>query len=181
VAKGKITVEEVWNPEERFEIAKLMNCSLGQDYIKSEQLLEYITSENAVLYKAHLGKKIVGARIVQLVKPTNIISSFFPKEKELSQLVSIVVEPKFRHQHIGEAMFDAGLKWAKERTKNCVTVSWQEENKEKKDTFLKSKGFSFYRPINQYWYNESIEKNYYCPVCGSPPCTCNGYVYLHNN
>lgn len=179
----KCIIEEVTNPDESLPIIQLMNRSLGKNYINNEEIQGYILSNNAALYKASYNKQLVGARIVKQLNKAEHSSAFLPEQinTDISQLVSVVVEPNFRHRHIGEAMFDAGLHWARKHSNYCFTVSWQTKNMDKRDAFLKAKGFSLYKSIPKFWYDDSLKLLYSCPVCGAPPCSCTAKIYINKN
>jgi len=46
------------------------------------------------------------------------------------------------------------------------------------DGILKQSGLQAHKTIENFWASDSMEKNYTCPSCGSPPCRCSVVLYF---
>ena len=59
-----------------------------------------------------------------------------------------------------------------------MSLSWKKNDKVPMQHIGENLGFKVIQELKEYWREESLNKNYDCPHCGDPPCTCPALIMV---
>lgn len=174
--------------------AKLISDSeLGNDFISSAQFENYIHSPLSTIIGASIESKLIGFLIAYQVDHTFLKSHFnqtqfsyfkniIHSQEKYILLKTIAIHPSFQNQKIGTNILTCYLNELKSQKKysKLFAIAWKVENKVKIGKIFDELNFNPLKHINDFWYQESVELNYQCILCGNPPCKCHALLYEKN-
>ena len=96
---------------------------------------------------------------------------------------TVAVNPDFSGQGIGTALIAKSVEYLKGiGAKKIMSPLWKHDGIVNSDVIFRRNGFLPVREIPDYWYADSLEKGYSCPVCGKGcRCTCVMYELAMDN
>ena len=65
----------------------------------------------------------------------------------------------------------------KEISPYWLSVAWAPGKIVRSEKLFRDFGLSPTQEIDNYWYDDSLRRNYVCAACGEPPCTCTAVLY----
>lgn len=171
------------------QASSIYDLSLGQKYIPFDSLLEYSKyPDKYILIGSFLDQTLLG---VMLALPLdndlseefnnafvkNNISIFLPKSIT-GVIKSVAVHPDFRHHGIGTTLTIEAMKRLEGMSTRIFTaLSWDSGKPDSSPKMFEKLGYKNILRVRDYWYHDSLEKKYECPICGNP-CHCNAIFYV---
>lgn len=174
------------------EILKISDKLFGHNYLTKPELQQYINDNNKIGIVSKNESGITGFQLMQIDKPENIVATMlserewfrkqFSAHKLIGVLKTIAVKEGFQNQGVGTLLTKKSLDILKKKTSLIISICWDKDGNNSISKILEKFNLKLVRQINEYWKDDSIEKNYSCKICGSPPCRCNAliYQYLHS-
>lgn len=93
----------------------------------------------------------------------------------------MAVLPEYQRQGIGNNMLFHQLQLALTRQyRQVFYFHWNESETSGFSSKLLKTGFMHAKTIHNFWYKDSLEHDFYCPRCISPPCKCSVSVYEYH-
>ena len=137
----------------------------------SQKIVEHV-------YKLHKQKLGEGYLTIDFLKENEF---FIDKKIELTASCEQVVifntcASKYERRGIGALLFDFALKTFAVNKKVYCPV-WKCGENINAHKLLTKFGFTQLITLEKFWYNESLNTQNFCPVCGSP-CVCDNVIYL---
>lgn len=89
-------------------------------------------------------------------------------------LKTIAVHPLWQKRGVGTYLFDFWLNQIKAEPNTLIQIPlWKQSNGiAALENLAVKMGFRYYKTELNYWYEDSLLKNYQCKFCGPPPCKC---------
>jgi len=174
------------------DIIKLSNIHFGQNFITSQYLNKYLSiiKKQGFTFLSDQNN-VVGFILTDILNTSEFIEAII-KDKEwfISQLndyknvaliKQIVVNELYQNKGIGSLLIEHVINLLNTSSQITYCLAWKKGDKTPLKNILLKNGFSNIKTITNYWYNDSLSKNYSCIHCGSPPCTCSSEVYFKKN
>ena len=172
-------------------ILYLGKTTLGEGYLTTHGLYRDI-ADNIVYVATYQGEPI-GYCVAECLSPGELKTQLlghpedpFPDLIQADQLGRLGllqaagVNPCFRRNGIATSMLKDSIDDLIQRgVEAIIGLAWKTETVHVGGV-LDRLGFKPRQEYPHLWDMESIEKNYHCPVCGVPPCQCNGVLYSWN-
>ncbi len=176
------------------EATALLARELGDHYLTERDLLEYAQKDQAFALVATDGQnRSIAVCLAELLKPDDFDARFGEHADEICRQIpgfshqtigffkSIAVTAKMKGRGIGTALLQRSLDWLEQKRATIViALAWEAGGVCFAKGILESVGFQPIAHIENFWYQDSVEKGYQCPTCGNP-CRCAANVYLRSN
>ena len=168
------------------ELLKISNEVFGEYFLNPAYLNNYLNSEkNKAIVALSPDNKVVGFLFLEqflflknsshFITDAKWFNKRFPENQHLTIIKQIALTSNYQNKGVGKLLLNE-VNQLKDTTIVCIV--W-DKGKETPLRYLLSKNnFSHEHIIENYWSNDSIEKNYFCEICGQPPCTCNAEIYI---
>ena len=170
------------------EVLSIANDAFGDDYICKSTLFEYLSNDKGIGLVSRVNGTIVGfslSRICELHELSSLVLSAsewfdeqFAENTPVGVINSIAVHPNYQKKGVGSGLIEKSVEKLSRVSKNLLSVCWEHNNTVNLASILNRFGFDPIHKIEQYWYNDSILKDYSCKFCGRPPCRCNAVLYV---
>ena len=149
------------------EILAIADVQLGDNYITVNDL----SACNVVVAEEVESQKCVGFCL-----------SYVGQDGE-AYVRTVAVSPDYSGQGIGTALVAKSVEYLKGiGAKKIMSPLWKHDGIVNSDVVFRRNGFVHVREIPDYWYADSLEKGYLCPVCGKGcHCTCVMYELAMDN
>ena len=154
----------------------ILQNNLGKNYIDFDSFWFYVKN-NQVLVSINK-KEIVGVLIIELTTQENFFNKYNIKGNvnncRILNIQTIAV--KYYKQGIGTALINYCISNYSKYVNIIFTPLWKSINGTNASRLFQKFGFIPFTIINNFWYKDSLGKEGYCPICGSP-CTCSVVIY----
>lgn len=171
-------------------VLEISDNELGKDYLSYSDIEKVLNDKNYIC-KIAIDKdtnKVIAFGLCLIVSPDEVkkiidwpdnkISRALKHSNEIGVLKTISVLKDFQGKGIGKLVTERCYNELIDREVNSIcSIAWKNGNITNIGGILLDLGFNEYASINDYWKDDSINKNYNCPVCGKPPCRCIGVIY----
>jgi len=169
------------------DIVSLSDEQFGVGYISKEYLKKLISTKQNEGFVALYHQKVVGYVLLKIAHHFLDLESIILKDKEwfkslfqnnypVGVIETIVVDKGYNNRGIGKLLVQASLNQLRNKTNSVVSFLWQHPNGTPLETLLTKYQFKHQKTIKNYWFKDSILKNYNCKYCGQP-CYCQCMVY----
>lgn len=170
-----------------YKIIQLSDVSFGHGYLTLSELCEYsLNTKSSIIINTHKGE-LLGFSIVQLLTIEQLKKEIFADskwiEKEFGN-ASLVGYRKMTavskiHQGKGVAsqLYQKADKWFSGKTNAIASALWTKEGNSSFSPILIKNGFEPLKTIQNYWKEDSENREFVCPSCGHPPCLCSAVIY----
>ncbi len=145
-------------------LVALANENFGSGYLTHNQLFSYLQKNAVIWVTEHEGKVL--AFCLLLPVPGKVL------------IKMLVVQPEAQKQGWASAL----LKHVLLTVQNYPSVEYHAWKENLPLSFIQSlerQGFKLQESKARYWYADSLERGYHCPICGNP-CVCTLSVYSKN-
>ncbi len=165
------------------DIRLISDMELGAGY--SRALFENINiRQNHILGVAKYNQnQIVGFCFGSLIEKDVLKQKWnlIPKENSINKYwgyaQTIVVKAEFQNKGIGGLLIEFLLQYFKNNQIDKVyTTAWKTKGLINANDLLNKYHFQLLKEIPNYWYLESLQHQYLCPVCVNP-CNCTALIY----
>ncbi len=164
-------------------ILQISDEQLGKDYLDKQYLSNMLTNSNNQLFKVADDQQILGFSISSILS-MEAFSSTFPhihlkiEKGQIGWLKTIAVKPELTNLGIGIRLLHHTLEHLCTKSDQQVSIVWDNPEKNFLPQLLMKYGFSEHSRLENHWHRQSLEKGFHCPVCGTPPCSCAGMIYM---
>ena len=171
------------------DIIKISNRELGENYFS--EVTEKLTGTTEILLRIAATERdqVVAfcysrfMKLPALKKELNLkkIPVSLPPKHPVGLMKTIAVQNEYKNMGIGTRLITDTINIMQEqKITSFFLLAWKSRKSINVLGIMKYFRFSIILTIPGYWYNESLEKGYSCPVCGSPPCCCEAALFYKN-
>ena len=188
VKKIQLNIEKL-TPGDLCVAVEMIDSVLGKDYINIDHFSELLSDNRVTCYKAIYKQRIVGVAIACIMdyetarEYLKLDKTQMPHSlkvsKDIGILKTVAVAEDMQGKGVGTALVEKLEKMFVENDiHSIVCVAWQHDNIENISGIMKRNTYTSKLVIKDYWYNDSIEQGFSCPVCGSDGCHCSANIYV---
>lgn len=182
-----ITISEIkrMNSEQFTEALALLENTFGTEYILEEDLKFFLRAPgfNKIAIQDN---KVIGIILYRIMQEENFeeiftfnkilkkngVEDFNINEEDSACVDTFAVHADYRGNGIGKLLLKIAMQDLEQyNLDNIITIAWKHRGPITSDRLFNKAGFKSLAEIKGFWTVESIEKNYECPVCGTP-CVC---------
>lgn len=164
---------------------KLLNRTQGQDLFPANYLDERTADENSYVIAALEGSEVLAIGVAQVIKDLDYYLAFDAEIKSnlenkiVGSFSTLCVTEDMQGMGIGQMLSQLRLDWLKSKSCNVVVgISWVSGLENTSDRVFEKMGFRPVKRVENFFYESSLEKPFYCPGCGAPPLhLCGHHVY----
>ncbi|MCP4440267.1 MAG: hypothetical protein GY810_15085 [Aureispira sp.] len=88
------------------------------------------------------------------------------------------IHPDFQRQGFGQDLVSLSNELLEPHVEAILSTVWEEKSGQSMGKIFRHCGFESIKTIPNYWYEDSIKKQYICSLCAAIPCTCSSTIYL---
>lgn len=164
--------------EDHDQIVELSDKIFGPGYIELSEL------EQLSCLVAKSDDKVIGFSTYKIISKKDF-DLLHPKLEDydfgylIGFLGSIAVEKERQKNGVGYALTRQAIDYLSQAD-SIVSLAWKQKTTPAAK-LLTNLGLSRVTEIQDYWFEESVEKNYTCQGCGKPPCLCTAELYMKQN
>ena len=162
------------------QIKEISDHQFGVNYLSEADLLTYFSSENSQFIVSLDHEVVTGFSIFIQGYFEDILaeigSEYNEELKSLKQHTLIhlhkttAVKESYRNRGIGSELLHYAFR--KNAADVYLSLVWNRKIHNSMQHMITKHGFTPFCEIDNYWSNSSLLKEYDCPECGKPPCTC---------
>lgn len=183
----KPTIKEAdFSSEELKQALQLLNYRLGDGFYTLEMVQSYNTESSKLLLMAFVDKQLFGVFTGEIVpnesdnEIAKLIKSKSVSTLDIGVLQSLVVSEEAENRGVGKLLIKKAVSVFKQRGVAQMGGHVWSLSDNRMAQILLALGFRKMAFLPNYWYKSSEERNFQCPRCGYPPCTCTAIVYTYN-
>lgn len=167
-------------------VITLSNLLLGKDYLTPSLLQEYLANDNKIAFVVKAENQIIGFLLIQICDPKEVTSLALTEKEWFSNLFNnyplgviktIAIHPNYKQQGIGTALTKKGVEKLTKSCEKIISICWNQKEATSFNFVLEKCGLQNLKEIKNFWKNDSLTKEYNCPICGDPPCVCSAFIY----
>ncbi len=169
-------------------VLNLSNTALGVGYLDNFYLQKYFNSEKYIGFVILKDNQTIGFTLIDLISHIELKSTvlkekeWFYKTMQKYEVIAFrkqtVVSLKYINQGLGTKLIEFSTKELNSKTSVQISTVWKKENNGPMANILMKNAFSHSKTIINYWEDDSLDKNYDCPICRNPPCKCATEVWI---
>ncbi len=182
----KSTGIELLQMGELIHLIPIADVCFGTGYFKLYQFTRFL-SEGSLGLIYRVDEKVVGYCLATVFEKTGDCKEAYVSEiKEITYplglIKNIAVLPEYQNNGIGNRLLDAVIHKLnfKFGCKILHYPAWTESKNYEFTKKLRRLGFTVQGVFPDYWAKDSLEKNYHCQRCGTPPCSCSLTLFVKN-
>ncbi len=168
---------------------QLLDLQFGVDYLTEQDLLLFTQGKHIGWVACSTEGELIGISLVKLGTAASLaaelliekdwfVSTFRDKEP-IALRKHLAIAPQWQGKGIGKKLVQHGIEQLRQLNSSAiVSIVWKESAGKSLGKLLKNLGATPVRTIAGYWKSDSLEKQYDCPVCGLPPCSCSATIYV---
>lgn len=167
-------------------VKALLDKQFGTDYLSIEELHIFANTPHFGLVALE-GSKVIGVSLVKIGKVSTLVEevlleqswfcSHFGKNKLIALRKHLAVDNHYQGKGIGKLLVIDGIKQLRSMVDYIISIVWKESAEHSLGKLLQKVGATPIRTIPDYWKEDSLTKQYDCPICGQPPCACSTIIY----
>jgi GNAT superfamily N-acetyltransferase len=172
-------------------VTKIFNETLGEKYVTSEQVFGYIQNLDTHIVLALYDGEAVGVSVAKIFHSLPDVGHFSPEmvsnfvhnifdyslEFPAIMLKHIVVSPIMQKRNVGTKLLQRTLQWAVRQNSYIIFVlGWKDYTGCHVEPLLMKNGFHNEGEFKNFWHEDSIVQQYFCPTCGNP-CECSAVLF----
>lgn len=167
----------------------LLNSGLGEGYYTLNQMSDALLNEKgSFLLVAMLNADLAGVFFGEVSRPDNespVITKvrnagFVLPTCYIGLMRGLLVSAKYRNAGVGNALFVSSITEFVKRDVHCLVGTLWNHPQNAVKTFFLNNGFAFLGQVTRFWWADSVQYQFACPVCGNP-CQCSASIYLKQN
>ncbi len=171
---------------EQDQIIELAKASFGRGYLTTHQLQAFDSERKALVVLEKTKEMVTGFSIVQLIEKSSFSEALFlPDDWEHRPLCNdalfgyrkmTAVKSTEQEKGIGQRLVSLGDGFLAKNASQIFSTVWQSGQEMAMLSLLQKSGYLIVDTIDNYWSADSSQKQYNCPKCGAPPCTCSAII-----
>ena len=168
-------------------IKKLVDEAFGLNYLSLQAITNHITSKNCYSFCLFDNNIFVGFIFLKLHSTTSINNcllkerewflSYFKDYKIIAIVERIAIVNEYRGKKLSNQLLNKALGFIQDKCAVVISVCWLKQELTPMAQLLKRNNFSPIKTVSNYWKEDSLEKEYNCAICGTPPCKCSAEIY----
>lgn len=172
-------------------IIRIGDEEIGKDFVETPILENYLNKQDVFVGKVAIdteNKTVVGFIFSYIIDKAALIELFNNNENKIPRellfsdsyayLKSTAVDKNYKGQSIGTQLVEATIEGFRALNVSALfSTAWKSSLGTNMQGIFEALKFNKAYEIKDYWKEDSIAKNYHCPVCGAPPCTCSAVIY----
>jgi hypothetical protein len=175
--------------EEKYidDVVELSDKNLGKNFKTKEQYLDIHHNFTESIDIIVVDGKAVGMNVVKTIH-INFLSShllngydqifdLFPNNSFIHFHIASAIEEEYNRVGIRTKLFDFSENHLKDISPYWLSVAWAPGKIVRSDKLFRAFGLTPTLEIENYWFYDSLKRNYICAACGNPPCTCMAILY----
>jgi GNAT superfamily N-acetyltransferase len=160
------------------DLVPLADSAFGEGYLREHDFLV----PGSLVLGAFVDSVFVAFLLARIVNDPYVhdsTNSMFPElAYPFVHIKSVAVLPHWRLKGVATALLSHCLGLCRGLgIVRFMAVLWQKDDLVPASTLFLRQGFSIVKQLPRFWYSHSMEHQYLCGVCGSPPCCCDGVLY----
>ncbi|MBL4755906.1 MAG: hypothetical protein JKY52_20230 [Flavobacteriales bacterium] len=169
------------------DLLTLADALFGHGYLNKSELQSYLESPNKTGLIARSNDVFVGFLFMQSCDLDAMMSlaqseqTWFKEQFEnnlpIGVLKTIGVRETFKNRGIGTALTLKSIGMLGRTSRYIISICWDQKEDTPFSRVLEKCGMKMISRIAEFWSVDSLNKNYKCHICGSPPCRCDGLIY----
>jgi ribosomal protein S18 acetylase RimI-like enzyme len=167
---------------------EIANSQFGNGFITELELLNTIKSDQRFGLVSKTDNVISGFVLASicntigdlkpiLISNQNWFDTTYEHKFPIALIQTISVSENHTGLGIGKQLINAILNQINRLSKTTLSLVWEHQNGTPLAHILDQCGLKMQLRIDNYWYYDSIQNNYDCKYCGTPPCQCTMMVY----
>lgn len=169
------------------DILQISDVQLGKNYLTSAYLYKSLEHKNEAIHIVTSHNRVLGFLHYERVIENDFVSTYLTQCKSVDDISDKIVvnikhaaiHPDFSGKGIGNSLFSYVLNEVIEPSLRVYSLAWSSKDEVFVAPILVRNGFKPVCKIHSYWYKESVNKKYQCPICGNP-CSCDAVVFRKN-
>jgi predicted N-acetyltransferase YhbS len=167
-------------------IKLLLDQQFGKDYLSEEALLIFTQQPHFGLVALD-GVEVIGVSLVKIGKTTTLVQEllsernwfrdYFGRNKTIALRKHLAVNSNYQGKGIGKRLVTDGIKQLRPMVDYIISIVWKESAEHSLGKLLQKVGATPVKTSPNYWEEDSLIKQYDCPICGQPPCGCSTMIY----
>ncbi len=168
-------------------ILSISDLQFGKEFVDNKMLQAYIDEENKYGFVAKIDQEIAGFILLAkygsdafkstLLHEHDWFASRYSKSTNMGVIHTIAVDASFANHGLGTLLTKKGIEILSKDVNQIISICWDQHEQTSYSKVLEKCGFQFAKAIPNYWFNDSLQKNYNCKLCGEPPCKCQALIY----
>ncbi len=166
-------------------ICEISDDQLGKGYLNDILLQKKNENENVIFNVVLHQSKVVGFYILYIpTKKHDLFIELKIKNKYATEssliIKTIAIANEYQNKGITTAIFNEINNIAVDRNLHKIfCFAWQHQTTEEipMSKILIKNGYSQIQIIDDFWKEDSVLRNFECPICGNPPCLCSLVIF----
>ena len=167
---------------------KIGNSQFGNGFVTELELLNTIKSSQRFGLISETNNTVSGFVLAtvfdsfdqlepNLMSNLNWFKTTYKNKFPIALIQTIGVSEDYTGLGIGKQLTNAILNEVNKLSKTTLSMVWEHQNGTPLAHILDQCGLKMQTKMSNYWLNDSIQNNYECKYCGTPPCQCTMMVY----
>jgi len=173
-------IEQVLIISDKFIGEKFQTYDSLKNYLQDSHKIIKVFRENDEIIGFIKGEIIEKSELRKsLLKSNPCIDDELSEEGHMGYAETICIKEEFRGTSVAQKLTDELISSLIkiENIDIIYTTLWKMGERANAKKLVERTGFKYITEIPEYWYSDSLEKNYFCPNCGKPPCKCSMMFY----
>lgn len=184
--RQQITIEKL-SASQIDAVLSISDAQLGRSYISRNILEHYLAEEQFTVHVATVAGEVVAFSLMIICSAEILAEELFAEEEWLKATFGnheptaypkmAAVKAGMWGMEIGSRLLIHQLTEAEQYVRSTVGTIWKTETGAMMGSIVEKTGMKPLKEFPLYWSEDSIAKQYNCPVCGTPPCRCTAVIY----
>ncbi len=168
-------------------ILTLSDELFGNGFLNTNSLNEYLANPQKMALVAQYDNLVCGFILLEHCTKNSLLNlaleekdwfnNYFSAKDSFGILKTIAVNSQFKNKGIGSKLTTIGIETLSKTCSSIVSICWDKKSSTSFNIVLEKSGFTKIKTFNAFWKNDSLLNNYFCEICGAPPCLCNAFIY----
>jgi len=167
-------------------ILKICAEQLGQGFLDPEVLASYLEHPSKFCQVVLLDDEVIGFSLMEISPCAQIAKKmkqaeqwfldYFSAYDKIGYRSLTAVDKAFEGKGVASFLVKKGLDFLSQKVNVVVCDAWKSEHTHIGSILERNACEPLYE-VPHFWTAESMQQNYQCRACGTPPCTCTAVIY----